>query len=133
MIQWSHSWAYIQTQLQFKKMHVPAMFTAALLAAAKTWACVCVFFHFSHVRLFSSLWTVAHQEPQSMDSPGKNTGLGCHVLLQGIFPTQESNPHLLHCRWILSHWATWEAHQNSNPSFIEHCSKCFACIWHVYC
>ena len=30
------------------------------------------------------------------DSPGKNTGVGCHVLLQGIFPTQGSNPHLLH-------------------------------------
>ena len=35
------------------------------------------------------------------DSPGKNTGVGCHVLLQGIFPTQESNPGLLHCRQIL--------------------------------
>ena len=30
------------------------------------------------------------------DSPGKNTGVGCHVLLQGIFLTQGSNPHLLH-------------------------------------
>ena len=29
------------------------------------------------------------------DSPGKNTGEGCHSLLQGIFPTQGSNPHLL--------------------------------------
>ena len=28
--------------------------------------------------------------------PGKNTGEGCHFLLQGIFPTQGSNPHLLH-------------------------------------
>ena len=28
--------------------------------------------------------------------PGKNTGTDCHFLLQGIFPTQESNPHLLH-------------------------------------
>ena len=27
--------------------------------------------------------------------PGKNTGVGCHALLQGIFATQESNPHLL--------------------------------------
>ena len=27
--------------------------------------------------------------------------MGCHVLLQGIFPTQESNPGLLHCRQIL--------------------------------
>ena len=35
------------------------------------------------------------------DSPGKNTRMGCHVLLQGIFPTQGSNPGLLHHRWIL--------------------------------
>ena len=34
------------------------------------------------------------------DSSGKNTGVGCHVLLQGI-PIQGSNLHLLHCRWIL--------------------------------
>ena len=33
--------------------------------------------------------------------PGKNTGVGCHFLLQGIFPTQGSNPGLLHCRHIL--------------------------------
>ena len=37
------------------------------------------------------------------DSPGENTGVGCHALLQGIFPTQRSNPGLLHCRWILYH------------------------------
>ena len=35
------------------------------------------------------------------DSPGKNTGVGCHALLQGIFPTQGSNPGLPHFRWIL--------------------------------
>ena len=29
------------------------------------------------------------------DSPGKNTGVGCHILLQGIFPTQGLNPELL--------------------------------------
>ena len=29
------------------------------------------------------------------DSPSKNTGVSCHSILQGIFPTQESNPHLL--------------------------------------
>ena len=32
------------------------------------------------------------------DSPGKNTGVGCHALLQGIFLTQGSNTGLLHCR-----------------------------------
>ena len=43
------------------------------------------------------------------DSPGKNTGVVCHSLLQGIFPTQGSKLHLLHCRWILYCWATREA------------------------
>ena len=39
--------------------------------------------------------------PVNRDSPGKNTGVGCHALLQGIFPTQGSSPALLHCRQIL--------------------------------
>ena len=34
--------------------------------------------------------------PRPWDSPGKNTGVGCHFLLQGIFPTQGSNPSLRH-------------------------------------
>ena len=35
------------------------------------------------------------------DSPGRNTGVGCHDLLQGISPIQGSKPGLLHCRRIL--------------------------------
>ena len=35
------------------------------------------------------------------DSPGKNTGMVGHALLQEIFPTQEVNPSLLHCRQII--------------------------------
>ena len=35
------------------------------------------------------------------NSPGKNTGVGCHFLLQGIFLTQELNPGLLHWRQML--------------------------------
>ena len=35
------------------------------------------------------------------DSPGKNTRVGCHALLQGVFPNQELNPGLLHCRKVL--------------------------------
>ena len=46
-------------------------------------------------------WTVACQAPLSMGLSNKNTPVGCHFLLQGIFPTQESNPGLLHCRKIL--------------------------------
>ena len=36
------------------------------------------------------------------DSPDKNTGVGCHALLQGIFPTQGSNPHLHLLHWQVS-------------------------------
>ena len=39
----------------------------------------------------------------SWDSPGKNSGVGCHFLLRGIFPAQELNPHLLHRR-LLHPW-----------------------------
>ena len=37
------------------------------------------------------------------NSPGKNTKVGCHFLLQGIFPTQGFNLGLPHCRQILYH------------------------------
>ena len=54
----------------------------------------------SHVRLFVIPWTVALRLLCPWNSPGKNTGVGCHALLQGIFPTQGSNLHLL----SLLHW-----------------------------
>ena len=61
----------------------------------------------SHVQ-FVTPCTVAHQAPLSLGlPPGKSTAMGCHFLLQGIFPTQGSNPQflpwLLHCREILYH------------------------------
>ena len=40
-------------------------------------------------------------DPMAWDSPGRNTGVGCRFLLQRIFPTQGSNPGLLHCRQTL--------------------------------
>ena len=46
------------------------------------------------------------------DSPGKNTGVDCCALLQGIFPNQGSNPHLGFSwigRQILYRWGTWES------------------------
>ena len=52
----------------------------------------------SRFRLFVTPWTVAHQAPSSMGFSSKSTGVGCHFLLQGIFPTQGSNPGLLHSR-----------------------------------
>ena len=47
------------------------------------------------------------------NSPGKNTGVGCHFFLQGTFPTQGYKPGLLHCRQLRSHLS----HQRS--PFIE--------------
>ena len=46
-------------------------------------------------------WTVACQAPLSMESSSKNTGVGCYFLPQGIFPAQELNLSLLHCKQIL--------------------------------
>ena len=54
----------------------------------------------SHVRLFGTPWlymTIYSQQ----NSPGQNIGVGSLSLLQGIFPTQELNPGLPHCRQIL--------------------------------
>ena len=48
-------------------------------------------------------WTVTQALLCPWDSPGKNTGAGCHLLLQGIFPIQQSNLSLLHYRQILYH------------------------------
>ena len=48
------------------------------------------------------------------DSPGKNTGVSGHFLLQGIFPTQGLNPGLPHCRQILYHLS----HQTTRASLM---------------
>ena len=53
------------------------------------------------------------------DFPGKNTGMGCHFLLQGIFPTQGSNVRLLHCSWMLYCWDSREAHKA--PGYMHLC------------
>ena len=52
------------------------------------------------------------------DFPGKNIGVGCHFLLQEIFPTQGLNPGLPHCRHCrcFTTWATREVHHHSFTS-----------------
>ena len=78
----------------------------------------------SCVQLFVTPWTAVQPSrllcPWSF--PGKNTGVAYHFLLLGIFLTQGSNlhlPSLLHYRWILYHWATWEA-----PFLLYSLDKC---------
>ena len=53
----------------------------------------------SHSVVFDCLWSLSLYSP--WNSPGQNTELGSLSLLQGIFPTQGSNPGILSCRWIL--------------------------------
>ena len=55
------------------------------------------------------------------DSPGKNTGVGGHALLQGIFSTQGSNPGIPYCTWILYHLN----HQGS-PRILERVTYLFS-------
>ena len=69
-----------------------------------------------------SLWPRDCSPPGSSvqgDTPGKNTGVGCHALLQGILPTQGLNPGLQHCRQILH----CLSHKGSPKSFNGHLFK----------
>ena len=62
---------------------------------------------------FSLLWPHGLKPTRHLcpwNFPARNTGVGSHALLQGILQTQGSNLCLLHCRQILYHWATREAH-----------------------
>ena len=68
--------------------------------AATWWQRECVLGCFSHIWLFATLWTVAHQAPPSMGLSRQEYWSRLHALLQGMFPTQGSNPCLL-CRL---HW-----------------------------
>ena len=74
------------------------MTTVVCVPYMRPWRKVCMML--SRVQLFVMLRTVAHQAPMSMDIPGKNTGVGCHFLLQGIFQSQGSNS----CLLLLLHW-----------------------------
>ena len=68
----------------------------------------------SHARLFATPWIVACTKLLCpWDFQGKSTGVGCHFLLLGIFPTQGSNRGLLHCRQMLYHLS----HQGSPKKY----------------
>ena len=61
-------------------------------------------------------WTIATKLLSPWNSPGKNTGVDSHSTLQWIFPTQGSNPGLVHCRQILYYLS----HQGSPGVLIHH-------------
>ena len=82
------------------------------------WMLILVSHVCSVVQLCPTLWDLMDCSPPGPsthgNSLGKNTGVGCHALLQGIFPTQCLNPGLPHCRPILYHLS----HQGS-PRILE--------------
>ena len=69
----------------------------------------------SRVRLIVTPWT-ADSQPHLLhgNSPGKNTGVGCHAFHQGIFSTQGSNPGLPQRRWIL-----YQLSHKQSPRILE--------------
>ena len=79
---------------------------------------------FSHVWLFATPWLLC-----PWDFLGKNTGVGCHFLLQGIFLTQGSNPGLPHCRQMLYPLS----HQGSHHLLLEAKKTSILLIWPRLC
>ena len=77
-----------------------------------------------HVQLFVTPWTVPPWLLCPWDSSGKNTGKYSHSLLQQIFPTQGSNPGLLHYRQIIY----CQSHQG-RPCPIKHRLKLDRNLW----
>ena len=100
-------------------MNVPSLFKNYIYLFLINWWLLyilnklcCVLRCFSRVPLFATLWTVALQAPLSMGFFSKNNKVGCHILLQGIFPTQD----LTHLSYVscmgggfFTTSTTWEA------------------------
>ena len=64
------------------------------------------------------------------DSPGKNTGVGCHALLQEIFLTKGWNPGLPHSRWILYRLSHILIHSLQSPPALN---SLLLCVWFPCC
>ena len=77
--------------------------------------------HFSSARLCTTLWTAACQAPLST---ARAAGVSCHGLFRRIFPTQGSNPGLLHCRQslLLSHQGSLQ-HPLQEGIFKHYCGE----------
>ena len=80
----------------------------------------------SHVQLLQSHGLQPARLLCPWDFPGKNFGVGNTFFLEGIFPTQGSNLHLLHGRWILYCRATREAQGRDEAQFK---GQTFACVF----
>ena len=102
--QYKFSWSNLY--LSFQTILFPTTNDRQLGAAAIQWVKV------SFSVMSGSLQP--HRLYSPWNSPGQNTGVGSLSLLQGIIPTQGSNPGLLHCRWIL-----YQLSHKGSPRILE--------------
>ena len=115
----SHSWGFHRPDWSTSRRHcllIPSplgvrISTYTFWRVHKTWNhSSCLNLSVSHSVVPNSL-RPHRLQPTSLlspwDFPGKDTGVGCRFLLQGIFPTQGSNLRLLHCRQIL-YWLSYK-------------------------
>ena len=95
------------------------------LCGLSLWVCQ----SFSCVQLLQPRGLYPTRLPCPWNSPSKNTRVGCRLFLQGIFPTQESNPGLVHCRQIIYHLS----HQGLSlpPCFLTTSAHGDMSIFHV--
>ena len=81
----------------------------------RDWACVsCISCTARWILYHCNLWEARFQ----------NTRVGCRFLFQGIFPTQESNPGLPHCRWIL-----YQLSHQGSPIILGNCPQNAHWLW----
>ena len=86
---------------------------------------------YSDAQLCLTLYDPMDYSPLPWDSPGKNTGVGCHFLLQRMFLTQESNPCLYaFCigRGFFAPGTTWEAPKSLLLLLLSHFSRVRLCV-----
>ena len=118
-----HSWEVDQQYFLQIVIHLPASVCTGMVSHDLRFqnACTCAFVTYacvlSHFSLGPTLCDSMDCSPPRLpcpwDSPGKNTGVGCHAFLQGIFLIQGSNPYLLYLPALAGRLfttiTTWEA------------------------
>ena len=126
---WSSSYRWTRTQAGALQTQDCCCKASRRGVGVPSLCCALLSWLLSHVRLCDPMDCSPPGSSVHGDSPGKNTGVGFHALLQGIYPTQGLSPGLLQYRWILYSWATWEAqcppcfNANSNNQLVSETSK----------
>ena len=98
-------WPALQSNLKSSSERFPTL---------ETYLCSCLLWIFCESRSAVSDCLQPHRLYSPWNSPGQNTGVGGLSLLQGIFPTQRSNPGLPHCRRIL-----YQLSHQESPRILE--------------